>query len=165
MTANDDTTANKMWPLIIALLLGTNPHSAKRISIDDPTAEEVSRAIAIRPPGPWGRRLRHEKCVRLLAIGGSNTYNDWQNQGYVTLLERYLQANVSSDSYIINEGKAGKGPAEFVGKSYKFEKLETSRWPNVVLLEFSVNTNGDDWVGAETLDKLVRTTYCAIISE
>ena len=38
-----------------------------------PTAEELSRGLAYRPNEKWGWRMRKEKSIRLLTLGGSNT--------------------------------------------------------------------------------------------
>ena len=56
-----------------------------------------------------------------------------------------MKANISSDSYVINEGIGGCNGYTFIGRSFPFESWSRLEWPNIVILEFSINIGSDDW--------------------
>ena len=56
-----------------------------------------------------------------------------------------MKANISSDSYVINEGISGCNGYTFIGRSFPFESWPRLEWPNIVILEFSINIASDDW--------------------
>ena len=118
------------------------------------TTDEISRGVAMHPSSSWGNRMRDESSIRILAIGGSNTYGT----GYVEDLERYLQNNVSKNSSCLNVGKSGTPPEAFIGVKFKFEDYynQQDQWPNLILLEFTVNSGmrPNTW---DVYDKLVRS--------
>ena len=59
----------------------------------------------------------------------------------------------TNNSYVINAGLAGNGPYRTV---YEFEKnLPLSEWPNLITLEFSVNSVFD-WAAAKNIDVLIH---------
>ncbi len=89
-----------------------------------------------------------------MCLGGSNTAND---DGYVKLLTQMVKENEtivnSNGSYVINAGLSGNGPYRTM---YEFEKTyPLSRWPNLITLEFSVNSNFD-WGAAKNIDILIH---------
>ena len=144
-----------MWIAILFVL-----SLAQVISLDiHPSIDEISRAVALKPPASWGKNLRRKKNIRLLTLGGSNTAGNifGRFEGFVPYLTEYLKANVSKNSHIINEGRSGCSPDCFIGKQFDFESLPVKEWPNVVMLEFSVNMNQPDWHPAKELNRLVRS--------
>lgn len=125
----------------------------------DPTEEEIEQAIAFQKPrSGWGYQARQEREVRLLCIGGSNT-----DHGYYTKpLSAYLtnsSAHSSWNGSLEQQSQAGTGPDYFVGLKYGFEHRPTNTWPNIISLDFSMNTYGQiqfDKI-AETIDAVMRT--------
>lgn len=51
--------------------------------------------------------MRNQKSLRILVLGGSNSYKTLDKK-YPDILHDYVQANISSDSYCINEAMPGK---------------------------------------------------------
>ena len=131
----------------------------------DPTPDEISRGLVLKPKGTWGQQARKQNSLRLLCIGGSNTEKDNFNAGYVSLLHKYIQNNITEDSsfttssYALNRGVSGMMPIYFTGKKFDFETLDASIWPNVVLMEFTVNSgNNVVWDNiCRKLETLVRS--------
>ena len=144
---------------------------------EEPTDDEWARGAhsLVHPPLSYGTQFRREGAVRLVALGGSNTAQREglvctespaprgerlyvSDVGYVQFLDAFLKAQVSSDSYAMNEGRAGRGPRDYVGNVLAFEGLPLAQWPNVLLLEFAVNCQEKaDWTTARDLDALVRS--------
>jgi hypothetical protein len=50
--------------------------------------------------------MRKQKSLRILVLGGSNSYKTLDTK-YPDILDDYVKANVSSDSYCINEAIGG----------------------------------------------------------
>lgn len=133
----------------------------------DPTPDEISRALVVKPRGTWGQRVRKDNSLRLLCIGGSNTEKNVYNKGYVTLLHEYIQNNITKNShfrdtsYALNRGVSGMMPTYFTGKKFDFEKLDTAVWPNVVMLEFTVNSGTN--IVWETICRRLETLVRSIM--
>eukprot|EP01041_Mallomonas_annulata_P006126 gene6126-12404_t len=105
--------------------------------ISEPSDEEISNAVIVRPTKAWGYFMRQEKTIRLLLIGGSNT----EEGAYVDLLKQYILQNISSTSTVINMGVGGTGPEFRIGMPvFGVEHLPPRKWPNLVLLEYCVNS-------------------------
>ena len=100
-----------------------------------PTPDEVGRGLVIRPPPFWSDQMLREKQIRVLAVGGSNT----QRGQYATELHKYLKANISESSYVLNAGKGASKPQYFLGDKYEFEFWADHLWPNLIIYEFGVN--------------------------
>jgi hypothetical protein len=119
-----------------------------------PTEDEKSRGIAVPPAALWGEQLRQDGSIRMLAIGGSNTW-----MGKITShFNHYLVNSVSNNSFVLNRGASGARPDYFIGKQYDFEDKSTDSWPNLIMLDFTVNFTFE--VGFETAhryDILVRS--------
>ena len=107
------------------------------------TDKEIKAGYVVKAPESWGRQSRHQNSMRILCIGGSNTATGYYS-GY---LHEYLQSNVSNseyfrlNSYALNRGVSGHSAMSFVGKMYDFEYNSTSTWPNIVVIDTSVNFN------------------------
>ena len=120
-----------------------------------PTADEISRGVVLRAPSQWGIQIRKEKNLRILALGGSNTAVGAYGQYYVDRLrEKILHCDIlnAEQSYVMNEGMSGVGPTK---KKFAFEDEPISKWPNLVTLEFAVNTPNDWWTAREIDDLIV----------
>jgi hypothetical protein len=119
-----------------------------------PTDMERTRGIPVQPSDLWGEQLRQDGSIRLLALGGSNTW-----MGFITThFQKYLVNNVSNTSFVLNHGSSGARPDQFIGIRYDFEDGNTNLWPNLVVLDFTVNFTFE--VGFETAhryDLLVRS--------
>jgi len=119
-----------------------------------PTRDEISRGFVHPAPPHWGVRIRKEKSFRILALGGSNTAVGDYGQYYVDKLRNLVlkcKFIDSKDSYVMNEGIGGTGPTR---KRYPFEDDPPNRWPNIVTLEFAVNTP-NQWSSAQMVDDLI----------
>lgn len=102
--------------------------------------EEIKQGIAVFPHKSWGVNIRREKSARIVAIGGSNTADGH----YVNALEKYLKVHISNSSYVLNEGISGCDGPTFFGRHFpSFERLDSTLWPNIVILEFAINLSGD----------------------
>lgn len=129
----------------------TNRMASKNISIDQdyflPTTEEIDRALSLSrlTPTSWAENIVQTKSIRILLLGGSNT----ANYKYGQLLETKLLVNNalpypwlnSNTSYILNGGISGHGPT--ITKLSFESELSPSQWPNVILMEYSVNCNSE----------------------
>ena len=123
-----------------------------------PTASEIKRAIQLQTPWEgWGFQARHEKEVRLFCIGGSNTIDDM----YFVPLSVYIKNTTLHPTWngtIDRLAISGCSPQDFIGMKYKFESLKHHLWPNMIMLEFSVNTVLADFpTAAHSLDSVIRT--------
>lgn len=115
--------------------------------LGDPTPDEIKKGFEVLPSKEWGAQARLQNSMRILCIGGSNTANSELNAGYVDLLHRDLKnGNIKSDplfqnrSWALNNALSGMGPSAFIGRKYGFELGDTSLWPNIVIVDCSVNT-------------------------
>ena len=124
---------------------------------DDPTEEEISRAVNYDYEY-WGTRLIHEDSLRIICFGGSNTAII---KSYSNILSRYLLVNHTKDSYAINAGIAGAGACEANSMNlYLFDEIPRQFWPNVVILEFSLNCGMVLAIPClDTLVNSIRTKY------
>ena len=50
---------------------------------------------------------------------------------------------------------AARGPSYFCDVIFRFEKYENKNWPNLIILEFSINCSGD-WSCAKETDRLIH---------
>lgn len=116
-----------------------------------PTDEELERALVVQPPSYWGEPFYLENkspSIRILVLGGSNSAND---DNYVPILHTMLQEWMPDKNSLVYSGAiSGHGPTRM---RHAFEGLDTSKWPNVVILEFAVNFDGLESIKA--LDQLV----------
>ena len=125
---------------------------------DDPTDEEISRAVSYDYEY-WGDRLYEDKSLRMIAFGGSNTAQ--HGKSYADVLNDYLQAHHEKNSYCINAGIPGSSACVAVdSRLHIFDEIPRDFWPNVVILEFSINCDNrgrqvQDPVGC--LDKLINS--------
>lgn len=113
-------------------------------SLSDPTSEEIIRGVEVLADQYWGHQARVQNSLRILCIGGSNTANCKGTGGYVDLLRDGVMTLKSdgvfrNQSYVLNNGESGFGPVLFLGKKYAFEEWNTDRWPNVIIVDASVN--------------------------
>lgn len=130
----------------------------------DPTLDEINQGIAVFPSKSWGISIRKEKSARILALGLFSTYcfvllflnlyhihfqtfkggSNTATSFYVEALDAYLKIHISNTSFVLNEGISGCDGSIFLGKYFpSFENSDISQWPNIVLLEFSINFTGD----------------------
>lgn len=105
--------------------------------------EELDLALLVSPLPCWGRNMRKDKSPRVLVFGGSNS--DDQNlqipwKWPVVLRKLLADEYTPQKSYVFNQAVAGTGPTHSMGHTFKFEADEpASNWPNIVILEYSVN--------------------------
>eukprot|EP01041_Mallomonas_annulata_P011884 gene11884-24898_t len=126
--------------------------------ISEPTDEEIGRAIVVRPTEAWGYFMRQENSIRLLLIGGSNTAVGV----YGKFLEEYIVQNISSISAVKNLGVGGTGPdLRLELPVFGVEHLPPSKWPNLVLLEYCVNSinNADTAILMDQLINLIKDKW------
>lgn len=131
--------------LITAVISSSN---AMQISLEDlsPTNEEISRALVVEPPLSWIRAIKSQKSIRLLALGGSNT---WNPNNYLPKFERGLKV-LQNDSLVINGALSGTA---ITLQSFDFELGPLDLWPNVILVECAINCNHD----ITTISQVERT--------
>ena len=112
------------------------------LNFELPTEEEIKRAVVVNAPSFWGQDVRETKSLRILLLGGSNTRHGDYAMSLKNGIEMLMnQSIIASNSYVLNEGLGGPGPAGFYSAVFQFEeKWIVSHWPNVVILEFSVNS-------------------------
>ena len=128
------------------------PHHIERVAPGNwsfPTPDELARAVVVRPFPSWGKPMRQEKQIRILAIGGSNTAYGV----FTAALETYLKTYISESSYVLNAGRGGVEPNHFFGKKYEFEAWPIHQWPNLILFDFGMNCF-PGWICPYTLDNL-----------
>lgn len=123
------------------LYIGLSSHS-------DPTAEEVLQAYEVKPSPEWLMLARQQNSLRVLCIGGSNTaHGDGNDDSYVEVLGRHLKNGsivtneyFNTNSFALNRGSSGFGIGSFIGMKFDFELSDdTSRWPNLVIVDTAVN--------------------------
>jgi hypothetical protein len=128
----------------------------------DPTASELERGYVLRPASFWGRKMRKEHSLRLLALGSSNALFASRPGGFLDLLQPYIES-LSGDSYIMNIAISGGNPNNFKDmEEYPFSVLlwPGEKWPNVVLLEFSMTMGSWSVLqGLETVVLLLKRLY------
>ena len=90
----------------------------------------------------------------MLALGGSNTANFYGTRDTDFLKNAIFKLCNESvrEITIINEGIPGTGPTM---KNFEFERDPLRTWPNVVSLEFAVNSE-NSWHHAKKLDQLIH---------
>lgn len=121
--------------------------------------EEVKFSLIIPANNDWGYYMRKEKSVRILFYGGSNTMKIENHSYYPDLLEKYLRTNgyFSNTSYTNNRGLGGAGPIQLIqSPDYGTPGDDTSLWPNVVFIEFAINTEKDFQSSAGQVDLLIQ---------
>ena len=127
-------------------ILQQNRHSEQYFY---PSDAEIERGYVIKADSSWGARIRKDNSLRIACFGGSNTD---RSISYVFVLQKLLaslKVNQSS-SYVYNLGLSGQGPRL---KTFYFMIDPVETWPNVIILEFAVNTCG--WNGALEVDKFI----------
>jgi hypothetical protein len=116
-----------------------------------PTSDELVRGIVHQAPPHWGINIRNSNSFRILTLGGSNTaFSDLYVDKLRSLVQNCSRIDVNN-SYVINEGVGGHGPMR---KRYFFEDYPPTRWPNIVTLEFAVNS-ANDWSAAQSIDDFI----------
>lgn len=101
--------------------------------------------------------MRKEKSIRAFVVGGSNAaYSRDGPRKFPELLNDFLKSNVSANSYVINDAVSGMGLDFYVGRSYEFESFEESNWPNLIILEGTINCDFNrGWEAALILDQTI----------
>ena len=134
------------------------------IPYNEPTPEEIAKGFVVKPWASWGQQARQQNSLRILCIGGSNTAHDYKGLGYVNLLNSFVKSNLSDDeyfrehSYAWNRGVSGLSILEFTGRLYNFELNNSfTEWPNVVILDGSVNMPGNLSRVVQGLELLMRS--------
>ena len=120
----------------------------------DPSAFESNLYLAINPKPSWGNPMRRQKSIRILLLGGSNSNGCCCSK---TSFANIVASNISDDyseSYLLNGAISGSRPHMFIGQTYDFEIWPKDRWPNIVLLEISLNSN-IGWSTAVEVDNLI----------
>ena len=72
----------------------------------EPTPSELSHAVMHSAPEDWAETIREQKSIRVLCLGGSNTYPQ-DKPKYPEMLDTLLKEKISHSSYALNEGKPG----------------------------------------------------------
>ena len=131
----------------------------KELPFDVPDEYELERGFLLPAPNWWGDSLRKDRSVRILLLGGSNTEHA-SGKGFGDYLADEMETRIRSgdwnkNSYIINEGIAGAGPEASLHKWFSFQEKEAALWPNIVILEYSVNERAG-WEAARLLDRLIH---------
>ena len=128
--------------IIVFLLFGLSSLTAA-LQEYDPTAFESNLYLAINPKPSWGNLMRKEKSIRILLIGGSNSNGCCCMHHKKMPFSKIVDSNISeySGSYLLNRAISGSRPYMFIGQTYDFETWPIGRWPNIVLLEVSQNSN------------------------
>jgi len=124
----------------------------------DPTLSELSRyQTVINPSLSWGTQCRREQSIRILLLGGSITSGcccpKYPYPSFSSLLEEYVVSNYKN-SYVLNKAIAGVRPFMYLGDSYEFEVQPKSKWPNLIIIEMSLNSD-ISWSTAQQLDNLL----------
>ena len=120
-----------------------------------PTAREIARAQYFQKPLPgWGYQARQEKNLRLILVGGSNTASHYAN--YLTSVLQNTTLHPYYTAKVTNAAISGCNPVTYIGMRYSFEDDPPEKWPNVVLLEFTVNYYHEYSV-SEDVDALIQT--------
>ena len=128
------------------------------LPFDVPTEEDIDMGLLLNAPDWWGNRVRKDKSLRILLLGGTNTA---KTDGYASYLSREVakrasDGKISAKSYVINEGVLDGGPQASLHKKFAFEdKYPVKDWPNVVCLEYSVNLPAS-WNAASLVDRLTH---------
>ena len=141
-----------IFPLIL-FLIGQLTLTAV-IKRFDPTASESSLYLAINPKPSWGNQMRQQKSIRILLLGGSNSIGCCCSS---TPFSKVVDSNISheySNSYLLNGAISGSRPYMFIGQTYEFETWPIARWPNILLLEISLNSD-IGWSSALEIDNLI----------
>lgn len=147
-----------LFALAISLLLSVGG------SLSDPTPEEIQLGFEVPPPLSWGHQARTQNSMRVLSIGGSNTAACVNFGGYVDNLRNAVkEGDIKNDSafknssIVINYGFSGFGPSIYTGKKMAFEETTpVALWPNIVIVDCSVNMSPDAEGTIRELDKLVQ---------
>lgn len=91
--------------LIAILIVDVAARSSR--SCIEPTASEMSRYVSHAPVASWGDTVRQQKSIRVLCLGGSNTYFQSNKHKYPEMLNAFLERTAPNGSYAVNEGKPG----------------------------------------------------------
>lgn len=124
-----------------------------------PTQNEIERMLANSAPDYWGARVRKAKSIRIVAFGGSNTnYGLYLQYLSVKIKEFCQKSPLMKDSiipsYVDNNGMGGQGGPS-IG-FYDFETHDIETWPNIILLDFSINCPNNPWRCALRVDNFIR---------
>lgn len=112
-----------------------------------PNSTEFTNSLLAKPPCGWFPQQYHQSMsnnqisIRWLGLGGSNTGASYKNTypRYLELLDEYIKDNYHTSSYVINRGIPGGDPEMALDIVYDILMGNTSLWPNIISLEFSVN--------------------------
>ena len=74
----------------------------------DPTPSELTRSLIHSAHEWWAEVARKQKSVRVMCMGGSNTFEQLPKKKYPELLDDFLKEYGPSGSYANNEGKPGE---------------------------------------------------------
>ena len=122
-----------------------------------PTNAEITRALVFqKPSNGWGYQARTEKNLRILIIGGSNSLGNCYSNYFASVMGNqswHPSFNAHVDIFAIG----GCTPRSYIGRRYEFENNKDRKsWPNVILLEFSVNWLEFDTVASD-MDAVIQT--------
>ena len=124
---------------------------------EDPTPDEIQRGFSRPGWACWGQQMRKEGSIRLLMIGGSQTA--YGNEADLSpMIHDHLKETYGPGSYALNRGRGSTAPRAFVGARYDFEEWDTSKWPNCVMMDFTLNTPATyGWNAARDAEMVVRS--------
>lgn len=74
---------------------------------EDPTESEMARFVSHPAIESWGEHVREQKSIRVLCLGGSNTYLQHGKHKYPEVLNAFIERAAPGGSYALNEGKPG----------------------------------------------------------
>lgn len=118
----------------------------------DPTMSESNLYLGVNPKQSWGKQMRQQKSMRMLLLGGSNSAGCCCDKSFPVIIASNISQN--SNSYILNSAIRGSQPYFFIGKTYDFESWPKTSWPNIVIIEFSLNSWAG-WSNALEIDNLI----------
>ena len=122
---------------------------------------ELSAFQLVSPPSHWGARMRREKTLHILALGGSNSKGE---DRWPEILAEALRVSFpNTSSFVMNQAIPGYGISQSVGRTYPFEHEPPHLWPSVVILESAVNCdrNRDCLEAHETITQYLRLKWIA----
>ena len=126
-----------------------------------PTTEEIARALLFQTPSlGWGYQARQERDLRVIIIGGSNS-GGFCYSNYMADVFRNSTWHPTFSATVLINAISGCIPQQYIGMKYDFEDNPVSQWPNVFLLEFSVNyiTPGTVSMDIDGVIQTVRYRY------
>lgn len=122
---------------------------------------ELSSHLLVPPRSNWGSRMRKEKTLHILALGGSNSNGEDRWPEIFADALKLEFPNISS--LVINQAIPGLGISHTIGRTYPFEHEPPHLWPSVVILESAVNCdrNKDCLQDHEAITKYLRLKWLA----